>query len=674
MEHLRTGLFAATTLLAISLATNPAFAATYYASPSGSGNGTSESTPASVSSAVNSAQPGDTVYFRGGIYSGWSGTIHPVRSGTASAWITFEAYPGELPIFDTGGIGSGTYEYIRYVGLVSRNGSSGGFGNGWTNGDCNPMSNGNLQYINCIADNNGINGIAHYCASGLLIKQSIVAHNGNLDPSWSSGVNLFGAQGSSDSNVVEQTISFENIDISSHHSDGSGFILDQNSTGATFINNIGFRNGGSCIRLTNSSNAQLINNTCVNDGLDPAALYHDEIFFSDSKSRTGALLRNNLCIPTSGQRGLAMGDGVPAENNEFEGTGDMIVSATGDLDFHLVSGASPIDAAASGTPTPGDDIGFDWRCIKQQSGQAVSWWNYAIDYDYIESIGGVAACFQPGARSGAPDIGAYEFGASTSTGGAGGTGGTEPGGAETGGAVTGGAPETGGAGDTGGVAVTGGGPVTGGAPTTGGATVTGGVGAGGATVTGGATATGGATVTGGVPATGGVAPMGGAPTTGGASMSGGASVTGGASAAGPCQSPLVPCGTACVNLASDPLNCGACSNVCGANMVCSNSACESTCGAGLTACMQTCANTMTDILNCGACGFVCGGGQTCVQGQCTGQSDGTDPTVPDVPAAETGSDQESGCACATAGGEKSQGTWLALGLALALARRRRRRH
>ncbi len=533
MTHRRTAPLSAIALLT-TLAPTSALGATYYASPNGNGDGTSEDSPASVSSAVNSAQPGDTVYFRAGLYSGWSGTIHPVRSGTADAWITFEAYPGELPIFDTGGVGSGTHEYLRYVGLVSRNGSSGGFGNGWTDGNCSQMSNSNIQYINCIADNNGINGIAHYCASGVLIKQSIIAHNGNQDPSWSSGVNLFAVQGSPDSNVVEQCVSFENLDISTHKSDGSGFILDQNSTGATFVNNIGFRNGGSCIRITNSPNAQIINNTCVNNGVDPNVDYHDEIFFSDQTSRTGALLRNNLCIPTDGQRGLAMGDGVPSENNEFSGTTSMLVSATGTLDFHLADGASPIDAAASGPPTPVEDIGFDWRCIKEASGQAVSWWSYAVDYDYIESIGGVAACFNPGARPSAPDIGAYEFGATTPTGGAGGT------------PTTGGAPVTGG-----------GGSVTGGAFTTGGAAT-------GPTCQAPLVLCGGTCVN----------PLTNALHCG---ICGQACPDGSVCSAGACDSvcavPLTRCDRACVDTQSDILACGDCGVVCGGGQSCVQGLC-----------------------------------------------------------------------------------------------------
>ena len=44
-----------------------------------------------------------------------------------------------------------------------------------------------------------------------------------------------------------------------------------------------------------------------------------------------------------------------------------------------------------------------------------------------------------------------------------------------------------------------------------------------------------------------------------------------------CPAGETVCGGACVDLTSDPLNCGACSTVCGAGQVCSNSACTATC-------------------------------------------------------------------------------------------------
>ena len=82
-------------------------------------------------------------------------------------------------------------------------------------------------------------------------------------------MNLFHVTGGAAANIIRGNVSFENIDISTHHSDGSGYILDQMSDGAAFINNIGFHNGGSCIRLTNSTGALIVNNTCWRNGLDP---------------------------------------------------------------------------------------------------------------------------------------------------------------------------------------------------------------------------------------------------------------------------------------------------------------------------------------------------------------------------------------------------------------------
>src|SRR3954469_14524005 len=274
-----------------ALLASPAGAATtYYVATTGNNNnaGTSVTAPfKTIARGATAAQPGDTVYIMRGTYTDF---INLPRSGTADAWITFSAYPGELPILEGNGsaataLGSATAEYIRVVGLAAHNWGS-GFGNGWVDSTCSRMSNGNWQFINVIADGNGINGITFYCASNVLIDQSIVSHNGAGDPtkSWSSGVTLFHVYGDYTNNVVRRTVSFENIDISAHHSDGSGFILDFGSTGALFENNLGFHNGGSCIRI-NPPGAPLINNPCWHDGLEPADAMGlpanpGEIFFS----------------------------------------------------------------------------------------------------------------------------------------------------------------------------------------------------------------------------------------------------------------------------------------------------------------------------------------------------------------------------------------------------------
>ncbi len=481
--------------------------------PAGNNNnsGSVTSPYATIARAVQFVQPGDTIFLRGGTYSTYNIPLRsgqPV-SGTASAWITFSAYPGELPIFDGAmggggtGFGSTSSQFIRVVGIASRNFGSSGFGNGWVN-DVG-TSNGNWQFINCIADNNTINGITFYNATGLLIDQSIVAHNGNGNPSWSSGVNLFHVSGDFTTNIVRRTVSFENIDISTTHStptggatDGSGFILDQSSSGALFENNLGFRNGGSCIRV-NTPGAHLVNNTCYHDGLNPidrTPANPGEIYFSNGLQ--GAVMSNNL-LAASGF------NNTMTAVNIMTGTANILVNANGAtpffmnpvaLDFHLVATASGEIDKATATSAPATDIGFDPKCIKAQTPQAgqPSWWTYTIDYDYItQTAKGIAGCFHPATRpsGAAPDIGAYEFGGVPipGTGGAPGAGGTTGAGGTpgTGGVAggMGGATGAGGARGTGGVsggaggsAVTGAGGETGAAGATGAAGDTGAAGAG----------------------------------------------------------------------------------------------------------------------------------------------------------------------------------------------------
>ena len=70
---------------------------------------------------------------------------------------------------------------------------------------------------------------------------------------------------------------------------------------------------------------------------------------------------------------------------------------------------------------PTTDAGFDPKCVTKKAITPIgmmatgSWWQYSIDIDYIKSLGGVAKCFNPKARSGTPDLGAYANGAVTKT-------------------------------------------------------------------------------------------------------------------------------------------------------------------------------------------------------------------------------------------------------------------
>jgi MYXO-CTERM domain-containing protein len=417
-------------LLALSVGLPLAHAADYYASPSGSGSTCSEAAPCSALTAIGKPSAGDTVYFRGGTYTQ---NLYIAKSGTSSAWITFAAYPDELPVFQTtAGLGSNSGTYLRFVGLVSK-GAATGFGNGWT-GSGTTTSNGHFEFIDCIADGNTANGIAFRSATGVHISECIVAHNGSsTTASWSSGVDLYGAQGTYLDNVIERTVAFENVD-NQQHTDGSGFIVDDIGTGATFVNNIGFRNGGSCIRLTTSSGTHLVNNTCYHDGLDTAAVNPNnpgEIFFSDATTRQGVVMVNNLAAAAGyndNMNAIVSPPSTTVSNNvtvDKNGATPFFLDPAGnhvDLRLNDAAKTSIVDKGTS-TEAPLDDIGFDPSCIVKADPGGLSWWIYSIDYTYIASIGGVAKCFAPKARSGAPDIGAYELASVAGSGGSGGTSG-----------------------------------------------------------------------------------------------------------------------------------------------------------------------------------------------------------------------------------------------------------
>jgi len=74
------------------------------------------------------------------------------------------------------------------------------------------------------------------------------------------------------------------------------------------------------------------------------------------------------------------------------------------------------------------------------------------------------------------------------------------------------------------------------------------------------------------------------------------------------------CNASCVDLSSDQANCGACGADCG-DLFCLDGRCASDCG-GLAECSGACVNLSTDPEHCGTCGNLCGTGSSCIDGQC----------------------------------------------------------
>jgi MYXO-CTERM domain-containing protein len=88
----------------LGLSSSPAFAGTFYMSNAGNDNAPGSSTApwATLGKANAAMTAGDTLYLRGGVYSGVSG-IHWTKSGTVNSPVVISAYPGEHPVFNGNG-------------------------------------------------------------------------------------------------------------------------------------------------------------------------------------------------------------------------------------------------------------------------------------------------------------------------------------------------------------------------------------------------------------------------------------------------------------------------------------------------------------------------------------------------------------------------------------------
>jgi hypothetical protein len=118
-----------------------------------------------------------------------------------------------------------------------------------------------------------------------------------------------------------------------------------------------------------------------------------------------------------------------------------------------------------------------------------------------------------------------------------------------------------------------------------------------------------------------------------------------------CAAGQTECSSRCVDLSSDPANCGACGMACATGATCGAGVCATTtptgctknsdcpageecvdnacaspvdagrdaatCAAGEVDCSGTCVDVSTDSANCGGCGMRCGAPATCVSGACT---------------------------------------------------------
>lgn len=784
--------------------TSGAAAADYYVDPNGSGanSGTSCSDAGSVYDAFQTAGAGDQIIFCDGVY----GAVKIAQSGVPGNPLVVRAAAGAVPIIRGTGADGAEVDGIYSDGAVSNVIIDGFWIENWYSAGisldyraCSESTShavSSITIVNCVVDSNLRSGISAFMGSGYTIENNIVSRNGNGPESWSSNVNLYGVTGSN--NVVRGNIAFHGVDTSGNNTDGNGFILDLtlDSGGATFEDNIGFLNGGACIAVTDSGGAQIRYNSCYHNGQTTV----DEFSFIDTcRGQVACINVANQGWTFNGysfQNNLAVADGSKGNNGtnsnscgsgaSFSGSGNQIGTTGGQF-------ADPTIADFTTSDASGSRLVYDPRCIKQESG-ALGWWTFAPDLEFIQSIGGIRNCFDPGTitcgeqqtlcTDGCRDLqtDAQNCGGCGTQCSAGercevGTcqsGPVEPTIDESSGYVescnwagytwTAAGPEEPGVNGTlssiektsamcasgtvaayenyGGYAMLGwniaqvSGVDTAAAeisPEGDGLSVSvsnqtttqlriqiqdaqtdnvdhrwcvevegeGGYypwssfnttcwdGAGipymgepvnviAVTVAGsneddvafdfcleGASPTG-VTCTGfedGSVMTG----------TGGTDAG-----TGGSTMGSSCQVPLAECNATCVDIGSDPNNCGACASVCGASSVCSLGVCAEECQAGLTQCERACVDTVTNLLHCGACGAACLTGQSCQGSVCVGEATGDPITQPGETPPGGDSDETSaapGCGCRSVGRHGStRGGALALALGLSwVALRRRRR-
>jgi MYXO-CTERM domain-containing protein len=545
-----------------------AVAAEYYVATTGSDSnpGTIDSPFATLQKANDSAAAGDTIWMRAGTYSSTS-QITLSTSGTSDTNRTkIWAYTGEVPVLDfsnyalaseasdhpaitvtgswmhlkgleiangkVGASGSHSYSMLRTSGTASNNtfellNIHHGFGPGLFI-DSTSGTGGNL-ILNCDShDNYDVNGSQgdgqngdgfghHYQTTGTsstfrgcrtwwnsddgidLISQEVpvtvencwafgmgTANYGTTTPSSGNGNGFkMGSSKTGIRHIVQNNVAWK--------CKASGFYANHSSGGNTWYNNTAFENG---------TNFNMLASTW--SGPDGTGTRTDGVILTGSKVH---IMRNNLAYPNT--ISYITGYGVDTAFN----TWDLNITAK-PSDFLSITdpsvggtGASVETSGALG-PRQADGSLPDVDFLKLAAGSQMIDKGTDVGLPYVGA---------------APDLGAYEYGATEADGGAG----------------TGGATGAGGATGTGGASGTGGGSGSGG--TTGGGGITGGGGrsaAGGTTVVGGApgsggrSGTGGGTAIGGAPGSGGTAVVGGAQGSGGIPAVGGEPGTGGAAATG----------------------------------------------------------------------------------------------------------------------------------------------
>ncbi len=242
----------------------------------GSNPGTEERPFRRPVEALSIAEPGTTIYLRGGTYDTSTHSGFSIRrSGTASQWIRITNYPGERVELVSGGEYGSGFEvlgasYIEVSGLVLRGRNDSIHGSGIFVKD----GAHDVRIIGNQISNFGGAGISVIGSSKVHIEGNDVRGNAHRSFYQGSGISLFKMSGPTNSghtNVIRGNYVVNNRNEVPHYeanriTDGNCIILDRNDEvgygGWTLVeNNVCAENGGRGVHSYRSSYIEARNNT-----------------------------------------------------------------------------------------------------------------------------------------------------------------------------------------------------------------------------------------------------------------------------------------------------------------------------------------------------------------------------------------------------------------------------
>ena len=396
-----------------TLTASPTLGSVYFVNPSGndSNTGRSESSAfRTIQRASNVSIAGDTILVMNGTYTNDCADCYVVgitRSGTATNWITYKAYPGHNPVLKFNGwagfkvmhgasyieisgfeiIGNAANITLDYALSQKNNGS-----NPLTTGAgiaIDGRSGGHPHHIRILKNrvhDCGGGGIGAIQSDYITFSNNEVYNNAWYSPYAESGIGTLQSWNYDDSpgyrivitgNKVYNNRSYVPWLNTGEMSDGNGIIIDdgkntQNGStlgaykGRTLVaNNISFGNGGSGIHSYLSERVDIINNTAYMNNQTPG-LNYGEIFANASGDVT---IMNNILVasPNKAANSNWNNTGLTYDYNVIFGGSTIAVKGPHDLVLDpqfIAPSLNPLSANFRLTSSsPAINNGVDWAGI-----------------------------------------------------------------------------------------------------------------------------------------------------------------------------------------------------------------------------------------------------------------------------------------------------------------------